>query len=75
VAVACAALLCLGALGAWLAVTYLRGPATAGPTLEPVAPAAPDARALAQDRLVEAESLLAAGDLNGALERLREAVR
>lgn len=75
VAVVCVVLLAFAAVGAWLAVTYLRRPATDVSTVEPTAPATADDRTLAQEKLIEAESLLATGDLSGALERLREAVR
>jgi len=75
VAVACAALLVVGIVGAWLAVNYLRRPATDVATAEPSAPVAPDQRQLAEEKVVEAEALLASGDLSGAVERLREAVR
>ena len=75
VGVACAVLLVVGIIGAWLAVNYLRRPATDAATAEPTAPVAPDQRQLAEEKLVEAEALLASGDLSGAVERLREAVR
>ncbi|HEX7176321.1 MAG TPA: tetratricopeptide repeat protein [Pyrinomonadaceae bacterium] len=75
VAVVCAVLLVVGVVGALLAVNYLRRPATDSATVAPVAPVAPDQRQLAEEKVVEAEALLASGDLSGAVERLREAVR
>ena len=75
VAVASAALLVIAVVGAWFAVNYLRRPATDASTVAPAAPVAPDQRQLAEEKVIEAEALLASGDLNGAVERLREAVQ
>jgi tetratricopeptide (TPR) repeat protein len=75
VAVACAVLLVVAIVGAWLAVNYLRRPATDTATVEPVAPVAADQRQLAEEKALEAEALLASGDLSGAIARLREAVQ
>jgi tetratricopeptide (TPR) repeat protein len=75
VAVVCVVLLVVAAVVAFFAVSFLRRPRTEHATVQPTAPASPDERGLAQDKLIEAESLLAGGDLPGALERLREATR
>ena len=61
-------LLTVGAV--WLGVGYFRKRETALPASEPVAPSA---RQLSEERAAEAEALLAAGDLDGAVARLREA--
>lgn len=42
---------------------------------QPTAPVEADQRQLAEEKVVEAEAILAAGDLEGALNLLREAVR
>ena len=70
----CAAVLIVAAGGAWLAFSLLRRPAiTDVPTQPPSAPPAADARQQFEEKLAEAEALLAAGDMEGALRRLREA--
>lgn len=68
---ACAALLVLCA-GVWLSLSYLRRPApTEVSTVLPTAP--PDAKQLFDEKLAQAETLLASGDMDGAIARLREA--
>jgi tetratricopeptide (TPR) repeat protein len=68
-------LLLMAVVAVWLVTRSNTGNAptnettTATPT-----PAPPDARDLANQRLIEAESLLSAGDTGGAIARLREAV-
>ncbi|HEU4594943.1 MAG TPA: tetratricopeptide repeat protein [Pyrinomonadaceae bacterium] len=74
VVAACAAGLVLTVAAAWLASNYLRNPA---PTSDAGAPTpvevTPDARQLFDAKLAEAESLLASGQRDEALARLREA--
>jgi tetratricopeptide (TPR) repeat protein len=71
--------LCLSALlftaaGAWLASRYLARPrAVNSNSLPPATPPPPDAKQLFEDKLAEAEALLAQGDLDKALAALREA--
>jgi tetratricopeptide (TPR) repeat protein len=71
----CAAVLVLAAGGAWLAVKLLRRPDVSNlPTQAPTAPAAAsDAQQQYEQKLAEAESLLASGNMDGAVARLREA--
>lgn len=70
----CVALAVLASGGAWLAYRLLRRPAlTDLPTQGPTAPVTGDAREQFELKLQEAEALLAAGDMEGALNRLREA--
>ncbi|HEX5708866.1 MAG TPA: tetratricopeptide repeat protein, partial [Pyrinomonadaceae bacterium] len=71
----CAVLLVVGVLGAWLALRFAGRFGTGGESSVPAEAPSSDARAQAVEKLTEAESLLAAGDLSGAIERLREAVR
>ncbi|HYO62845.1 MAG TPA: tetratricopeptide repeat protein, partial [Pyrinomonadaceae bacterium] len=56
----------------WLGVGYFRRRETPPASAEAVAPA-PDPRQLSEEKAAEAESLLAGGDLDGAIARLREA--
>ena len=65
-------LLLLTGLAAWLGVGYFRQPAPAAADSNVVAPST-DARQRAEEKMTEAEALLAAGDLEGAVARLREA--
>ncbi len=70
----CVALAVLASGGAWLAYRMLRRPALTNlPTEGPTAPVTADAQQQFELKLAEAESLLAAGDMEGALSRLREA--
>ena len=70
----CVAVAALTAGGAWLGYRLLRRPAlTDLPTQGPTAPVTGDAKEQFELKLQEAEALLAAGDMEGALNRLREA--
>jgi tetratricopeptide (TPR) repeat protein len=71
----CAAVIVLAAGGAWLALKLLRSPAVTGvPTQGPAAPAVnSDAPQAYEQKLADAEALLAAGNMDGAVARLREA--
>jgi tetratricopeptide (TPR) repeat protein len=70
----CAAVLIVAVGGAWLAFKLSRRPTvTDMPTQPPAAPVAADAGQQFEEKLAEAESLLAQGNMEGALERLREA--
>jgi tetratricopeptide (TPR) repeat protein len=70
----CVALAGLAAGGAWLGYRLLRRPAlTDLPTQGPTAPVTGDAKEQFELKLQEAEARLAAGDMEGALARLREA--
>ncbi len=70
----CAIVALLASGGAWLAYRMLRRPSlTDLPTQGPTAPVAPDAQQQFDIKLEEAEGLLASGDMEGALNRLREA--
>ena len=71
----CGLLVAGAALGAWLVVRYLRRPPAEASAAPAPAPVTPDQRQLAEEKLIEAESLLASGDLGGSLALLREAVR
>ncbi|HYN84196.1 MAG TPA: tetratricopeptide repeat protein [Pyrinomonadaceae bacterium] len=71
----CAVLLIAGVLAGWLALRFINRAGADGAPSAPAEAPTSDARAQAEERLTEAESLMAAGDLSGALERLREAVR
>ncbi len=74
VVAACAAGLVLTVAAAWLAFVYLRAPTPAADTSAPTpVEVTPDARQLFDQKLAEAESLLAAGQRDEALARLREA--
>jgi tetratricopeptide (TPR) repeat protein len=74
VAAVCVAAAVLLSGGAWLAYKLLRRPPiTEVPTQGPTAPVTVDAGQQFELKLAEAESLLAAGDMEGALARLREA--
>jgi tetratricopeptide (TPR) repeat protein len=74
VVAACVAVAVLASGGAWLAYRLLRRPAlTDLPTQGPTAPVTDDAMQQFELKLQEAEALLAAGDMEGALGRLREA--
>ncbi|HEX8502413.1 MAG TPA: tetratricopeptide repeat protein [Pyrinomonadaceae bacterium] len=71
----CVAVALVAAGGAWLAFSVLR---RADVTEVPTQPAAPppvsdDARQQFEQKLADAEALLAAGDMDGALARLRDA--
>ncbi|HEX8150687.1 MAG TPA: tetratricopeptide repeat protein [Pyrinomonadaceae bacterium] len=70
----CVAVAVLASGGAWLAYRLLRRPAlTDLPTQGPTAPVTGDAAQQFDLKLQEAEALLASGDMEGALNRLREA--
>lgn len=70
----CALVAALAAGGAWLGYRLLRRPSlTDLPTQGPTAPVTGDTQQQFELKLQEAESLLAAGDMEGALSRLREA--
>jgi tetratricopeptide (TPR) repeat protein len=74
IAAVCVAVVVLASGGAWLAYRLLRRPAiTDVPTQGPTAPVTADALQQFELKLAEAEALLAAGDMEGALNRLREA--
>lgn len=76
VVAACVAVLLLTAAAAVLVSRLRNKPADAGASVgAPVAPDASAAKKLSADKLTEAEGLLAAGDLSGAVSRLRESVR
>ena len=68
-----AALLILGVagVGGWLAFRYMSRPVMSDPVN--VSNVTPDAKQLFAEKLTEAESLLAAGDIDGGIARLREA--
>lgn len=68
-------LLLMAAVAVWLVVRSNNQSAVTEQTTTPTpTPAPPDARELANQKLIEAESLLTAGDTNGAIARLREAI-
>jgi tetratricopeptide (TPR) repeat protein len=70
----CAVTLVFTVAAAWLAFKLLRRPAvTDAPTQAPTAPAAADSKQQFEEKLAEAEALLAQGNMEGALARLREA--
>ncbi len=71
----CAAVALLAAGGAWLAFNLLKRPVlTDLPTQAAVPPPAnEEARQQFEQKLSDAEALLAAGDMDGAIARLREA--
>lgn len=70
----CAAVVLVAAGGAWLAFKLLRRPAVTDVPTQPAAPPVTDAaRQAFEQKLADAESMLAAGDIDGALTRLREA--
>ena len=71
----CASFLLVAALGTWLAVKYLRGPAEEASAAGPAAPVPEDQRRLAEQKVSEAERMRASGDTGGALAALREAVQ
>jgi tetratricopeptide (TPR) repeat protein len=74
VVAACVAVAALASGGAWLAYRLLHRPAlTDLPTQGATAPPVAEANAQFEQKLAEAESLLASGDMQGALSRLREA--
>ena len=73
---------CIAALLVTVAVVMLAlrlrngpAPAEAGTSSAPAAPAADEKKKLAEDKLTEAEGLLASGDLSGAIASLRAAVQ
>lgn len=69
-------LLLLAGVGALFAFIYMRrGPGEQANVQPAASPVAADQRQLAEEKVVEAEAMLASGDLNGALNLLREAVR
>ncbi|HEV7893669.1 MAG TPA: tetratricopeptide repeat protein [Pyrinomonadaceae bacterium] len=70
----CVAVAVLASGGAWLAYRLLyRPPLTDLTTQRPTAPVTGDAKQQFELKLEEAEAMLAAGDMEGALNRLREA--
>jgi tetratricopeptide (TPR) repeat protein len=70
----CVVVAALASGGAWLAYRLLRRPAlTDLSTQGATAPVTADAQQQFDQKLEEAESMLAAGDMEGALNRLREA--
>lgn len=70
----CVTVAALASGGVWLGYKLLRRTALADlPTLGPTAPVTGDAGQQFEQKLGEAESLLASGDMEGALARLREA--
>ncbi|HEX8354367.1 MAG TPA: tetratricopeptide repeat protein, partial [Pyrinomonadaceae bacterium] len=71
----CAAVAVFAAGGTWLAFRVLRRPAVTDVPTQPAAPppVTDDARQQFEQKLADAEALLAAGDMDGALARLREA--
>jgi tetratricopeptide (TPR) repeat protein len=70
----CAAVAVVAGGGAWLAFQLLRRPAVTHVPTQPAAPPVTDAARQAFDqKLADAEASLAAGDIDGALARLREA--
>jgi len=74
VVAACVFVAALAAGGAWLGYRLLHRPdLTNVPTLGPTAPVAGDAKEQFERKLEEAESRLAAGDMEGAQALLREA--
>jgi tetratricopeptide (TPR) repeat protein len=74
IAVACAAVLLFVVAGAWLAVRFLRRPPlTDLSTQAPTPPVVEDAAQQFEAKLAEAESLLAQGNMDEAVARLREA--
>jgi len=74
VVVLCLSFLLFAGAGAWFATRYFvrRGP-TQPSSLPPVPPPPADPRQLFDDKLAEAEALLAQGDMDAAMARLREA--
>jgi tetratricopeptide (TPR) repeat protein len=68
------AALLLTVAGVMLFIRFRQQPASTG-AATPAPAAAPDPKKLAEDKLSEAEGLLASGDLNAAVAALREAVR
>lgn len=73
VGVVCAGLLLLGVAAAWLASSYWRRAEPAASVNAEPPPVAADPVPPFDEKLAEAESLLAAGDREGAVARLREA--
>ncbi|MCA1633434.1 MAG: tetratricopeptide repeat protein [Acidobacteria bacterium] len=73
VTAACVAALILTVAAAWLAARYLRRDTPPADASAPPAPAPSDARQLFEEKLAEAASLRAAGQLDEAVARLREA--
>ena len=74
IAAACVAVLLFAGVGAWLAVRFLRRPpVTDLSTQAPTAPVVEDATQQFDAKLAEAESLLAQGNMDDAVARLREA--
>ena len=71
----CAAVLLFTVAAAWLAVRFLRRPSIAElPTQAPTAPAAaPDVKQQFDEKLAQAEAMLAQGNMDGAQALLREA--
>lgn len=70
----CSSFLLFTMAGAWFLARYMvRNSQVNRNTLPPATPPPPDRRQLFEDKLSEAESLLAQGDLDAALARLREA--
>ncbi|MDQ3650699.1 MAG: tetratricopeptide repeat protein [Acidobacteriota bacterium] len=64
------------AIGAWLAVKYFSGSnEVVDDSQRPPIPITSDPRQMFDEKLAEAEAQLASGDLNGAIESLREANR
>ncbi|HEY0077614.1 MAG TPA: tetratricopeptide repeat protein [Pyrinomonadaceae bacterium] len=66
-------LLLITIVAVWLGVGYFRKSAPEAADAGTSQPAAPDARQQFEEKLNEAQALLASGDLDGAIARLREA--
>lgn len=66
-------LLLLTAVAVWLGIGYFRKPAPAQVSNATELPAADASKQRLEEKLAEAESLLASGDLDSAIARLREA--
>jgi tetratricopeptide (TPR) repeat protein len=74
VAVCVVVLIVAIAAAAWLAFRFLRKPALAElPTQSPTATAAPDVQQQLDEKIAQAEALLAQGNMDEAVARLREA--
>ena len=70
----CAAVLLFTVAAAWLAVRFLRRPSAAElPTQGPTATPAPDVKQQFDEKLAQAEAMLAQGNMDGAQALLREA--
>jgi tetratricopeptide (TPR) repeat protein len=70
----CAVVLVFAFACAWLVFSFLRRPSVTDlPTQTPTAPVAMDAKQQFEEKVTEAETLFAQGNMEGALGRLREA--